>query len=66
MVEVRFKPNHQHNYRKLTRIAGDSDDKFASPTWSDVIDNGQTSVSEAVDLEAVGVEVATSPTSTPV
>ena len=65
MVEVRFKPNHTHNYRKVTRIAVDSDDEFTSPTWANIVDDEETHASEVVALEAVGIEVATSPTSTP-
>jgi len=56
---------HTHGYRKITRIAGDSDDKFASPTWADVVDDADTHASESVDLEAVGITVATEQTEVP-
>ncbi len=65
IVKAKFDA-HTHNYRKITKIGVDADDKWASPTWADVIDDTQTHASESVDLEAAGVEVATSPTSTPV
>ena len=58
-------PAHTHSYRKVTRIGGDSDDKWNSPTWVDIVDDADTHASESVDLEAVGVTVATEPTSTP-
>lgn len=57
---------HTHNYRKLTQIGGDADDKWGSPTLVDVVDDTTTEAHEQVDLEAVGVTVATLPTSVPV
>lgn len=57
---------HAHNYRKITQIGGDADDKWASPTLVDVVDDATTHAKESVDLEAVGVTVSTEPTSTPV
>ena len=57
---------HAHNYRRLTRIGADADDKWGSPTWADIVDDADTHASENVDLEACGVTVSTSPTSTPV
>lgn len=57
---------HTHNYRKLTQIGGDSDDKWGSPTLVAVGDDATTHAAENVDLEAVGVTVATLPTSVPV
>lgn len=57
---------HAHNYRKVTQIGGDADDKWGSPTLVDVVDDATTHAAENVDLEAVGVTVATEPTSTPV
>jgi len=56
---------HTHNYRKLTQIGGDSDDKWASPTLVDVADDATTHAAESVDLEAVGVTVSTEPTEVP-
>ena len=56
---------HTHNYRKLTQIGGDADDKWASPTLVDVVDDTTTEAHEAVDLEAVGVTVSTQPTEVP-
>lgn len=58
-------PGHTHSYRKITRIGGDSDDKFLSPTWVNIVDDADTHAAEPVDLEAVGVTVATESTSTP-
>lgn len=57
--------NHTHNYRKLTRIGVDARDQFDTPTWTVIVDDSDNHASEAVDLEAAGVTVATSPTSTP-
>lgn len=57
---------HTHNYRKMTQIGADADDKWASPTLVDIVDDTTTHAKEHVDLEAVGVTVATLPTSTPV
>ena len=56
---------HTHNYRKLTQIGGDADDKWNSPTLIDVVDNAITHAAESVDLEAVGVTVSTQPTEVP-
>ena len=56
---------HTHNYRKITRIGVDDDDKFLSPVWENVSDDADTFASSSVDLEAAGVTVETSPTSTP-
>lgn len=56
---------HTHNYRKITQIGGDADDKWASPTLVDVVDDATTEAHEQVDLEAVGVTVSTQPTETP-
>jgi len=57
---------HTHNYRKLTQIGGDADDKWASPTLVDVVDDATTEAHESVDLEAVGVTVSTQPTGVPI
>lgn len=56
---------HTHAYRKITRIGGDSDDKWGSPTWVDVVDDGDSHAAENVDLEAVGITVATEQTEIP-
>ena len=71
MVEVRIVPKaafvtHTHNYRKLIRLGIDDDDKFLSPDWTTVVDDAENVASTSVDAEAVAVEVATLPTSTPV
>ncbi len=57
---------HAHSYRKITQIGADSDDKWGSPVLVNVVDDATTEAHESVDLEAVGVTVATEPTSTPV
>lgn len=57
---------HVHPYRKLTQIGGDAYDQWSSPTLVDVVDDTTTHASESVDLEAVGVTVATLPTGPPV
>ena len=56
---------HTHGYRKIIRIGADSDDKWGSPTWVVVSDDGDTHAAENVDLEAVGVTVSTESTGTP-
>jgi len=56
---------HTHDYRKITQIGADSDDKWGSPTLVDIIDDDTTEAHEAVDLEAVGITVATQPTEIP-
>ncbi len=65
MSEAAFNA-HAHNYRKITQVGGDSSDKWMSPTLVDVADDTTTHAAEPADLEAVGVTVATEPTSTPV
>jgi len=70
MVEVRIVPKtrfdaHTHNYRKITKIGVDDDDKFLSPDWTTVVDDAENVASTSVDAEAVAVEVATSPTGPP-
>ena len=57
---------HTHNYRKLTRIGVDASDTWTSPTWTVIADDSDNHASEYGDLEAAGVTVETSPTSTPV
>jgi len=58
---------HTHNYSKLTKIGVDNFGAWTSPKWLDVLDDGIVHVDEGIeDLEAVGVEVETLPTSTPV
>lgn len=57
---------HAHNYRKLTGIGVDDDDKYNSPDKMDIVDDAETVAATSVDAEAVGVTVATLPTSTPV
>jgi len=56
---------HTHNYRKITRVGADAADQWTSPTWEDIVDDVDTHVSETADLEAVGITVATEPTTTP-
>jgi len=58
--------SHTHNYRKITRVGVDASDNWSSPTWTNIVDNSDNYASESVDLEAAGVTVVTSPTSTPV
>ena len=60
---------HAHSYRKLTKLTGDDDDGWSSPVSVDVVDDAGVHLNAGggnpPDLEAVGVEVATAPTSTP-
>jgi len=56
---------HTHSYRKLMRIGVDSDDKWGSPAWVDIIDDADNHASESVDLEAAGITVATEETEVP-
>jgi len=57
---------HAHNYRKITMIGVDDDDKYLTPDKEIIVDDAETVASTNVDAEAVGVTVATEPTSTPV
>jgi len=57
---------HAHNYRKITWIGVDDDDKYTTPDKMEIVDNGETVAATAVDAEAVGVTVATLPTTVPV
>jgi len=57
---------HTHNYRKITWLGVDDDDKWNTPDKMEIVDDTETVAATAVDAEAVGVTVATSPTSTPV
>ena len=56
---------HTHNYRKLTWIGVDDDDKYLSPDKVEVVDDAETIASTNVDAEAVAVTVATAATSAP-
>jgi len=57
---------HAHNYRKITGIGVDDDDKYLTPDKMDIVDDTETVAASSVDAEAVGITVATKPTSTPV
>lgn len=57
---------HTHNYRKITWIGVDDDDKYLSPDKTEIVDDAETVAASSVDAEAMGITVATSPTSTPV
>jgi len=57
---------HTHNYRKVTWIGVDDDDKWATPDKAEIVDDAETVAATAVDAEAVGITVSTEPTSTPV
>ena len=58
-------PNHTHNYRKITRIGVDESKSWPSPTWEDVIDDGDSVALGLNDIEGAGLTTATAPTSTP-
>ena len=57
---------HSHNYRKITWVGVDDDDKYLSPDKAEIVDDAETVAATAVDAEAVGITVATLPTSSPV
>ena len=57
---------HTHNYRKITWIGVDDDDKYLTPDKMEILDDAETVAATAVDAEAVGVTVATQLTSPPV
>jgi len=59
---------HAHNYRKLTDVACSKDHLYTEVDRFVVADDAETVALSGnnVDLEAVGVTVATEPTSTPV
>lgn len=62
---MQLDPNHTHSYQKVTRVGADADDKWASPTWVDTVDDADVHAAESVDLEAVGVTLAATQTGTP-
>ncbi len=57
---------HAHNYRKVTQLGVDSAKTYASPARVGIVDDSEVNIADNTDLEAVGVTVATEPTSTPV
>ena len=59
---------HTHNYRKLNEVAVSVDHLYTDVLRYPVTDDTETVaiVGSNADLEAVGVTVATQPTSTPV
>lgn len=59
---------HAHNYRKPTEIAVSVDHLYTTVLRYEVIDDAEVVaiVGNNADLEAVGLTVATEPTSTPV
>lgn len=56
---------HTHNYRKITWIGVDDEDKYLSPDKTEIVDDAETVAATAVDAEAVGITVATLPTEVP-
>ena len=65
MQSFQLDPNHTHNYRKITRIGVDENKNWNSPTWEDVIDDGDSVAVGTTDLEGAAITTATSVTSTP-
>ena len=59
---------HSHNYRKLDEVAVSVDHLYTTVLRYSVTDDAETVaiVGNNSDLEAVGITVATGPTSTPV
>ncbi len=59
---------HAHNYRKINELAVDKDHLYNDVQRYAVADDAETVaiVGNNADLEAVGVTVATQPTTTPV
>ena len=56
---------HTHNYRKITGVGVDDDDKYLTPDKMTIVDDAETVAATAVDAEAVGITVATLPTGVP-
>lgn len=56
---------HSHNYRKITQFGVDANKTYAGPTRVDIIDDQEVFGQDGTDLEAVGITVATAPTTTP-
>lgn len=56
---------HTHNYRKITWIGVDDDDKYLSPDKVEVVDDAETVAASSVDAEAVGITVSTQATEVP-
>ncbi|MBA7662346.1 hypothetical protein ES703_70374 [subsurface metagenome] len=57
---------HTHNYRKLTQFGVDANKTYAGPKRIDILDDQEVFGQDGTDIEAVGMTVTTSPTSTPV
>jgi len=57
---------HAHNYRKITTVGADSDIGYVSPTRVNVVDDSEVNTGETPAVRAIGVTVATLPTSIPV
>lgn len=56
---------HTHNYRKITWVGVDDDDKYLTPDKEEIVDDAETVASTNVDAEAVGITVSTQPTGVP-
>jgi len=57
---------HAHNYRKLKQLGVDAHKAYSGPNKVDILDDQEVFAQDGTDLEAVGLTVATEPTSTPV
>jgi len=56
---------HTHNYRKITQLGIDTNKNYPAPTKVVIDDDTETFVTDGNDAEAIGVTVATEPTTTP-
>lgn len=56
---------HVHSYRKFTEVGVDGQGTYASPKRVAVIDDSEVNVTDSNKVAAVGITVATQPTSTP-
>lgn len=61
-------PGHKHNYRKVIQLGSDDNFNYSAPSRTTVTDDAEVKIGSGAgkDLEAVGLTVATLPTSAPV
>jgi len=56
---------HTHDYQKATQLGVDAQKTYASPARVATQDDAEVNVSDATDLEAVGLTLGATATSTP-
>lgn len=58
--------SHVHNYRKLNQVGIDVSKTYSGPIRKDILDDQEVFVTDGNDAEAIGITVATAPTSIPI